>query len=532
MIYRKSLIPVILIIVLVFDAWRYTPPPPKIDILHYDLMFDLYPDDSFLKGDAVITGILLDKSASEIDLDFYDNLKIRELTVNGLETEYSISNNLLRIKYKNYTDTFKVSVKYEGTPKHVGLSGFVFGEINKSNVVYNLSEPDFASSWFPCNDTPSDKALLDICITNDSSKVSVSNGILKDIKIHGARKTYHWGTIYPIATYLVGIYSADYVTFSDKYISLDKKDTLPIQYYVFSNNLENARIDFEDHPKFLDFFAKTFGEYPFIKEKYGVAEFLWQYGAMEHQTITGIGSNFVSGKKYFNNVYVHELAHHWWGDAVSPSIWKDIWLNEGFATYSEALYEEHVGGKKALQSFMLGKSINDFKGTLYNPKDNLFGSTVYDKGGWVLHMLRYETGDSLFFKILRTYFETYKYKNASTDDFKKLCESITGKDFTKFFDQWIYNGVGKIELQYNWSAHEISGEYKVDISVLQIQKEYDTYIFPLEFKITTGTDTNMLKTFFIDQRQKNIEITLKEMPINIEPDPSDWLLADIKMKKN
>ena len=527
-----KVISLFMIMILILAGWIFSPIQSKMDVLHYDLKIDLYPEDSFLKGDAVITGILLDKSSSEIDLNFYNNLKITDLTVNGLKTEYSNSDNLLHIKYKGNIDTFKVEVIYEGTPKHVGLSGFVFGEINKSNVVYNLSEPYFASSWFPCRDIPSDKALLDISITNDSSKISVSNGILKDIRVIGGRKTYHWKTFYPIATYLICLYSADYVTFSDKYVSQDKQDTLPIQYYVFANHLANGKIDFEDHPKFIDFFAKTFGEYPFIKEKYGVAEFLWQLGAMEHQTITGIGSNFITGKKYFNDVYVHELAHHWWGDAVSPTDWKDIWLNEGFATYSEALYAEHIGGKKALQSVMLSKFKDDFKGTLYDPKDNLFGSTVYDKGSWVLHMLRRETDDSLFFKILRTYFAAYKYKNASTDDFKKICESVTGKNFNKFFDQWIYSGKGKIELEYDWSVHNVSGGFKVKITTLQTQKGYDTYNFPLEFKFTIDTSTYVFNTFFIDKRQKDFEITLKYMPINVEPDPSNWLLAGFIKKKN
>ena len=526
-----KVISLFLIMIFILAGWIYFPIQTKINVLHYDLKFDLYPDESLLKGDAVITGLLLNKYSSEIDLDFYNNLKITRLIVNGLPSEYSNTDNILHINYRGTTDTFKVEVIYEGTPKHVGLSGFVFGEINKTNVIYNLSEPDFASSWFPCSDIPTDKALLDISITNDTSMVSVSNGILKDVRISGARKTYHWKTIYPIATYLVCIYSADYVTFSDKYISQDKQDTLPIQYYVFANQLENGKIDFEDHPKFIDFFAKTFGEYPFIKEKYGVAEFLWQLGAMEHQTITGIGSNFITGKKYFNDVYVHELAHHWWGDAVSPSDWKNIWLNEGFATYSEALYAEHIGGKKALQSVMLSKSKDDFRGTLYDPKDNLFGPTVYDKGSWVLHMLRNETGDSLFFQILRTYFATYKYKNASTEDFKKICESVTGKNFDKFFDQWIYNGKGKIELEYGWYSQRISSGYKVEISTLQTQKGYDTYNFPLEFKITIDTNTTIYKTFFIDKRQNDFDVILKDIPIQFEPDPSNWLLADIKKKK-
>jgi aminopeptidase N len=517
--------------IFILDGWIFTPFRSNIDVLHYDLSLDLYPDNSFLKGDAVITCLLLDKSSSEFDLNFYDNLKITGLTVNGLKTEYSNSKNLLHIKFVGSTDTLRVELTYEGTPKHAGLSGFVFGEINRKNVVYNLSEPDFASSWFPCNDVPTDKALLDIRITNDTSMVSVSNGILKDIQVNGQRKTYHWKTLYPIATYLVCLYSANYVTFSDKYISQDKQDTLPIQYYVFPNHLQNGKIDFEDHPKYIDFFAKTFGEYPFIKEKYGVAEFLWQLGAMEHQTITGIGSNFVTGKKYFNDVYIHELAHHWWGDAVSPSDWKDIWLNEGFATYSEALYSEYLGGKKALRSVMLSKSQNDFKGTLYNTKDNLFGSIVYDKGSWVLHMLRRETGDSLFFQILRTYFATYKYKNASTDDFKKICELVTGKDLNKFFDQWVYNGEGKIELEYKWSVQRAPDGFKIKITTYQTQKGYDIYNFPLDFKFNIDSGTSILKTLFVDKRQKDFEITLKDTPLDIEPDPSGWLLADIKRKE-
>ena len=184
-------------------------------------------------------------------------------------------------------------------------------------------------------------------ITNDTSMISVSNGILIGEEINDSRKTYHWKTLYPISTYLIALYSSDYSTFGDQYISQDGKDTMLINYYVLPDKLEKAKIDFSEHVEILNFFANTFGEYPFIEEKYGVAEFLWSSGAMENQTSTGVASSLIGGKKLFLDFYVHELAHHWWGHAISPKSWKDIWLNEGFSSYSEALYFEHKGGDGA-----------------------------------------------------------------------------------------------------------------------------------------------------------------------------------------
>ncbi len=233
-------------------------------------------------------------------------------------------------------------------------------------------------------------------------------------------------------------------------------------------------------------------------------------------------------RKYFNEVYVHELSHHWWGDAVSPATWKDIWLNEGFATYSEVLYAEHLDGSKALQSSMLSKYKEDFEGKLYYPANNMFGSTVYDKGAWILHMLRRETGDSLFFKIIRTWFETYKYKSASTDDFKKMCQTITGIDFTKFFDQWVYVGEGKIELKYSWKVDSAPDGFKLKIHCEQTQKEYDSYTFPLEFRVTLDDGKDIYENFYIDSRIKDLEVVIKELPRDIDPDPHGWLLASIK----
>ncbi|MEO8399512.1 MAG: M1 family aminopeptidase [Ignavibacteriaceae bacterium] len=351
-----------------------------------------------------------------------------------------------------------------------------------------------------------------------------------NIQTNGSRKTYSWKTFYPISTYLICLYSSNYDNFSDKYISIDKQDTMDIQYFVFPEHLENAKKDFADHPKMIRYFSNTFGEYPFIKEKYGVAEFLWQFGAMEHQTITGVGSNFISGRNFFQDIYAHELAHHWWGDAVGLKSWKDIWLNEGFATYSEALYYENKSGKKALISTMLSKYQDDFKGKLSEPDDNLFSQTVYDKGAWVLHMLRWEIGDSSFFKVLRKYFEDFKYKSASTKDFQKVCEAISAKDLTQFFNQWIYEGEGNITLLYDWNVEEKEKKYKLNINTEQIQEKYQAYQFPLEVEIKYKDGSKENKIVSENKRKQNFQFDLTKKPVELTFDPESWLLANIRSR--
>jgi len=516
------------------EAWfedeedGYNMPEQKlIDVLHYTIKLDLLPEQKRLKGDVTLQFVFKDSLQKIFKINFYDNMKIHKVLWNGAATNYSNYKTTISVDPKTILDTNYVEVIYEGKPKNLGLSSFVFGEINGQSLIYNISEPTFASTWFPCNDILTDKATFDFYLTNNSSQVSAANGTLVEKIDAGGKTTYHWKTQYELPTYTAAIYSSDYKTFSDKYISA-AGDTIPINYYAIPSHLENAKIDFNEHPQILKVFANLFGEYPFVKEKYGVAEFLWQSGAMESATITGIGSNFVTGAKMFNDIYVHEASHQWWGNCVTPATWKDIWLNEGFATYSEALYDEKVFGKDAFFADTKKNFSASFEGTLYNPGNNLFSSKVYKKGGWVLHMLRWEVGDDNFFAILRQYFDTYKFKNASTEDFKHVCEEVSQKDLAKFFEQWVYVGEYTPVVNYTWKIkRDDDSTYYLNLNLRQIQKGEMVYNFPVEVKfLCDNPEDNYSEIITVNEADFEKTIQIKKRINSVVLDPQGWLLAE------
>jgi aminopeptidase N len=503
-----------------------------VDVLHYKIGIDIYSSQKKIKGDVVITMRVGNLKDGKINLDFYDNMKINSLTIDGEKVKYDRDDKTLTLLNNKENDTIDIRIIYEGTPKSLGFGSFNFTEVGNKNFVYTMNEPVYASTWLPCVDLPTDKALADIFITNDSSMVSLSNGKLIGITSSGARKTFHWKTFYPISTYLIAMYSADYETYTQKYISISK-DTVDLYCYATPEKFEDLKKDFSDHNSYMKIFEELFGPYPFPKEKYGLAEFWWNYGAMESQTITGVGSTYISGRKFFADMLIHELSHHWWGDAVTPKSWKDIWLNEGFATYSEALYWEKKSGPSALRSTMEPKFQTFDNGTLYNPVDNLFSGLIYDKGGWVLHMLRKEIGDKNFFIVLKKYFERYKYKNASTEDFKNICEEISGKKLKQFFDQWVYKGEGIIELEYDWNAAKSQDGYMVKINLEQLQNGYDTYKFPVDIKISfENSEDSLIETKYVYKKETTFSIIVKSKPKKIELDPDRWLLAVINKKED
>lgn len=502
----------------------------SLDVLHYSISIELLPEQKKIKGDVTLKINIINPDEEKITLNFYDNLKINSVFIDQRSVKYDRSDTHISI-YPDIklADTVFVRIIYEGEPKSLGFGSFNFDEINGKQLIYTLNEPVFASTWFPCIDLPDDKAFADIYIKNDSSFVSLSNGKLVDIQTKGDKKIYHWKTYYPISTYLIALYSGYYKTFSQKYISLNR-DTVNLFCYALPEKYDDAVRDFKGHEKYLKAFEEIFGFYPFTKEKYSIAQFNWTYGAMEHQTITGIGTNYISGKKLFQDMLIHELAHQWWGNAVGPKTWKDIWLNEGFSTYSEALYWEKQSGNDALKTTLSSKFGKFTKGTLYNPEKNLFSNLVYDKGAWVLHMLRREIGDSNFFNTIRNYYERYKYKNASTIDFQKIAEEFSKRSLDDFFNQWVFKGVGIIEAEINYKTEKTESSFITEIVLKQLQNGYDIYKFPLDIKIIYDNESET-KTFYVTKREETISINTKKKPIEIIVDPDKWLLANFETSK-
>jgi aminopeptidase N len=506
----------------------YIKPEQKLfDVTHYDISVTIDHLKKLLSGDVTISGRAL-SDLNKLTFNLYDNLIIDSAFLGDQRIKFSRDDRHIsigRITIKK-DDTISVRIIYHGTPKRLGFASFVFGEINNIPLVHTFNEPQYASTWLPCDDDPADKAMLDISISADSQMVSVSNGILTVVTSREDQRTYHYKTLYPIATYLICFYSSRYASFSEKYIS-SSGDTMPIEYYVVPKHLSAAKKDFSGQDKIIKIFSSLFGEYPFIKEKYGIAEFLWMNGAMEHQTMIGVSTTMITGERYYTDVLAHELAHHWWGNAVSPASWKDIWLNEGFASYSEALYEEQLLGQKGLNDKMDEFRYFTENDSLYAPSKDIFSSMVYHKGAWALHMLRTEVGDSAFFRILRTYFETYKYKNASTQDFIDICEQVSGKHLSKFFEQWLYGSHRKPELYFRWDFVNSSEGGQVRIWIEQIQDSGYLFDLPLDIKITYD-DSVLVRSVRISRYETVVSFASSKMPNTINLDPEHKLLVSIR----
>jgi aminopeptidase N len=377
-------------------------------------------------------------------------------------------------------------------------------------------------------------------LTVPRSFMGVSNGLLTDsVENQDGTTTFNWKNTYPIATYLVSLVATKFTMWENTYTSLDSTTQMPVVYYVFPKDSARSVADWSFTPEAIHFYATKFGEYPFLTEKYGMAEFGWTQGSMENQTLTSMGYLLVTGTNSYEDIVVHELAHQWFGDAVSPESWKNIWLNEGFATYSEALWEEHKYGEDAYFNYMKRIDYGYFQGTVYAPEGFIFSpaiyATVYQKGGWVLHMLRGVLGDTTFFKAIKEYFSRYEYKNTNTKDFQTVVEEVSGQNLQWFFDEWVYTGTGRPKYEYSWKSEKFDDPkapdtYNAMVQLKQVQDDRSIYGMPVRINVITENGSKEFK-MFNDQRSQLFLLTVNSKPKEVQIDKDGWILKKIAKGK-
>ena len=508
----------------------------KIDIKFYELNLDIDFNSSRLRGSVTVNGVIGNIYPDFIELDLYDNMTVDSILQNNIPILYLHENDILKIPISDITlndeNLFSLTIFYQGTPDHCGAGGFKFDEHQNIGHVWTLSEAYCARSWWPCKDDPSDKAdsvNIIISVPIEPAYIVASNGLLSSTTINNNKKTYFWKERYPITTYLVSLAIYPYTKWVDQYVSPISSDTMLIEHYVFPDRYEASYPNYSLTKDMLSFFSELFGEYPFISEKYGHADFTWG-GGMEHQTLSSMGS-------FSQNLMVHELGHSWWGNLITCKTFNDIWLNEGFARYCQALWAEHMYGREAYFDFMNNHAYYG-AGTIYveNPSSNsqIFSAGLsYNKASWVLHMLRHKVGETMFFDILKSYAsnDSLSYNAASTSDFQKVCEDISGLDFEQFFQQWIYGErYPKYELSW-W--HEGNGIYNVKIDQVQ---SYNFFSMPIDLKFSGSAGPMLVDTTIVIENNNSSQLYefsgFNFLVENVMLDPENWILKEATYSVN
>lgn len=506
-----------------------------IDVTYYRLNLTITVQPEFLRGAVTVKALSRSTNLTEVRLDLADVMRVDSVLCGGIPVSFIQQPTTVIIELdRNYGNGEMVvlDVYYRGVPLSTGFGSFEFGSHAGTPWVWTLSEPYGARDWWPCKDHPSDKAdSVDIWVTCRNSFKVASNGKLVDVIAHpDSTHTYRWAERYPITTYLVFVSLTNYAEFTD-WFRYSVSDSMPVLNYVLPEHLAAARDSFRIVPDMLRIFSNAFGLYPFINEKYGHAEF-GRGGAMEHQTMTSLVRH-----AFGEGVLAHELAHQWFGNLITCARWTDLWLNEGFASYGEAIYFEGRYGSEGYRNSMresmaIAKTARGsvFKTDTSDVRRLFDQPTVYRKGASILHMLRHVVGDSLFFQCLRTYTShpRFRFGVATTGDFQSVCESVTGRSLEWFFTQWVY-GENYPRYSYTWSVlPDTANGYDVALTIYQATgtSNPSLFVMPIDVRLSSPNRDTLVSVFHSENAQR-FSIRLPFRPNRVELDPEDWILKDI-----
>jgi aminopeptidase N len=515
----------------------------NIDIRYYHLDLTLPMVDNSLSGVVRVEGVVVNSPMSTLVLDLQNTMTVTSVTLaNGTPLTSSHIGAVLSIDFPAPIapgGSVAVDIAYNGFPQSGGFGYFVFGTRNGDRYAWSLSEPYGAREWWPCKDHPSDKAdAVRVTVTVPSIYRVGSQGLLVSETPNGGNTTYDWVSDYPISNYLVSIAVGDYTRYLTSYTrpapleALYGPLSMTLDHLVYNDGSNALPGGWNQVGDMIAVFEEWFGPYAFAQEKYGHSECTFG-GGMEHQTMSSMGGSSIS-------LTSHELAHQWYGDNISPKTWPHLWLNEGFATYGALLYfQQRSNLYPGTYESQLNTTLNSAltaSGTLVvedtTSVSNLFASSrVYNKGASVLYMLRWIVGDTTFRNIMKAYTAdpAVQYDVATTTDFKRVCETVSGLDLDTFFSQWVETGTGyPIYTACSlWLPED--DVWRVQVTLHQVQtmpqSNVNVFVMPVPIVIhTTGGDVN--DVVLNSERDQTFVFFVSDQPTSVDVDPGRHILRE------
>jgi aminopeptidase N len=514
-----------------------TPAQTAIDVLHYDV--DIACDHLTLLVEGRVTALVeaVQSGVEAIEFNADPVLTILSAGLSGSgSAPFARSGDVVTVTLPAPLaagEQVTLTLLYQGVPTTADDTGFFIRYDGTVPVIYSLSEPWGARTWWPCKDYPDDKATFDIALSVKEPLTAASNGTFLGVddtmRWSQPFRRYRWREQHPMAPYLFSIAATQYVQLTDQFVYAPG-GTMQVVNFVYPRLELAAAIDLDIQVPALTFFSQIFGLYPFVDEKYGIATCRIG-GGMEHQTLCSYGDFLIRGNHIYDWVYIHELAHQWFGDLITCRDWTQIWLNEGWASYAEALWFEHEDGAQALHDYMDSQDEPWlWHGAILRDPDNTdpsyyFDSVVYSKAAWVLHMLRHVMGDVPFFEATRNYplAPQFRFGTVDTEEFITFFEGYYGGDLHWFFDPWLTRD-DRLLYDWDWNRWEEDGEER--LSILVRQDVAAPYAMPVDFEIatTSGTFTQKL---WVDDLEESFLLSPGATVQNVTLDPDHWILCDV-----
>jgi len=523
---------------------RYTRDVPfKIEHLKLELDPDFESRKILAKSSFKIAAF--GGPISHIELDAVD-LNFKSILVNGAVAKFETRPRLVRIELGfelQAGSTLDLVIEYAAAPKKgLYFRGPSKDFPNRFVHLFTQGQAEDSKYWYPCFDYPNMRFTSEVLVKSPADMIVVSNGKLVSTKeIENGKKLWHYSQEIPHSSYLLSVIVGHYERIAEDC------DGISVEYYVPRDRKADAARSFQKTPQMLEYFRRVTGlKYPYPKYSQSVvSDFM--FGGMENISATTLTEKTLHDERAHldfqsENLVSHELAHQWFGDYLTCKDWSHAWLNEGFATYFNALFREYDEGPEDFQYTMYSnfEKLNDDSNERYHRQvvekrywdpEEMFDSHAYEKGSWVLNAIRGTLGDDLFWKAIRKYVATYKLSLVETSDFRKIVEEVSGLSFEQFFEQWLYSP-GYPEYIAEYSFNEKSGLVRLDLEQTNAEVEgVPLFATPLDVEFAFHDGTKKTEKISMTQKRNSFFFSLPSNPANVSIDPKNWFLKKLKYRK-